>query len=190
VTYFRSELASSVGVREATYVSTPSHHYPRGAVPLSAKAYRPVGVIARTLLTASLMLMVTGCAWHSSQEDFGSYYASVTHPRYERQTLISSPERHRWASVNHRHHQSHQHHDWAAINRRRPLLVPHASLDCQLRPHPDLCRYSPAQSRSIGSNSLAGNGESSGTSDASAVKTSAESGKSARSRYGGINAAN
>lgn len=181
------------GVREVTYVSTPSHHYPLRVVPLSAKAYRPVGVIARTLLTASLILMVTGCAWHSSQEGFGSYYASVTHPRYERQTLISSP-RHRWASVNHRHHQwssvKHQHHDWAAINRRRPLLVPHASLDCQLRPHPDLCRYSPAQSRSIGSSSLAGNGESSGSSDASAVETSPESGKSARSGYGGINAAN
>ena len=58
-------------------MSTPSHHYPLRVVPLSAKAYRPVGVIARTLLTASLILMVTGCAWHSSQEGFGSYYASA-----------------------------------------------------------------------------------------------------------------
>ena len=159
-------------------MSTPSQCYSLKAVPLSAKAYRLVGMNAPNLLTLSLMLMVTGCAWHSTQQDFGSSYASFTHPRYGRQTLISSPERHRWASVNHRHRRwsslKYRSDDWAAINRQRRTLVPQTSLDCQLRPHPDLCRYSPTQSRSIGSNSLVGNGERSGTSTASAVKTSAE----------------
>jgi len=176
-------------------MSTSSHRYPLGVVPLSAKASRRVRAIAAmllTLFTLSLVLMVTGCTWRSTEQDFGSYYATVPHPQYESQTLISSPERRRWASVNRRRNHwtsvKHRHHHWAAVNRR--LLVPQASLDCKLRPHPDLCQYSPAQSRTIGSNSLVGNRESSGTSEAPAVKTSSESGKSAKSGYGGINAAN
>jgi hypothetical protein len=151
----------SVEIREATYVSTSSHRYP--LVPLRAIAPKLL-----TLFTVSLVLMVAGCTWRSTKRDFGPHHATVTHSRYESQSLISSPERRRSASMNRRHHHwtsvKHPHHSWAAVNRRQAVSIAPASLDCKLRPHPDLCGYSPVQFRTIGSNSL-GNGESNVTND-------------------------
>lgn len=143
----------SVEIGKVTYVSTSSHRYPLGPL---------------TLFTVSLVLMVTGCTWRSTKRDFGPHHATVTHSRYVSQSLISSPERRRSASMHRRHHHwtsvKHPHHSWATVNRRHAQFLAPASLDCKLRPHPDLCGYSPAQSRTIGSNSL-GNGESNVTND-------------------------
>jgi hypothetical protein len=137
-------------------VSTSSHRYP--LVPLRAIAPKLL-----TLFTVLLVLMVTGCTWRSTKRDFGH-----THSRYEWQSLISSPERRPSASMNRRHHHwtsvKYPRHSWAAVNRRHAVSIAPASLDCKLRPHPDLCGYSPVQFRTIGSDSL-GNGESNVTND-------------------------
>lgn len=112
-------------------VST-SRRLPLRCVRLNANAL-PRLRIARTIFTlsaASLALTIVGCTYSPTQHDSGAYRAAVDHPHPRSPTLISASE----------------HHHPAAVKGQQPQPASQPAPGCALRPYPDVCRFSPAQS--------------------------------------------
>jgi hypothetical protein len=112
-------------------VST-SRRLPLRCVRLNANAL-PRLRIARTIFTlsaASLALTIVGCTYSPTQHDSGAYRAAVDHPHPRSPTLLSASE----------------HHHPAAVKGQQPQQASQPAPGCALRPYPDVCRFSPAQS--------------------------------------------